>query len=109
MSTTDLTVAAAPLERPAPLRFPAPSRDVVDVYLAAATDSPHTRRAYARHLADAFGYLQVEAVAELTGADLAAYRAHVVGSDLAPASQAQALAALRSFFRWSGTMGAHGL
>jgi site-specific recombinase XerD len=45
-------------------------------------------------------------LAELSGADLAAYRAAVVASPVAPASQAQALSALRSFLRWSRTMGA---
>ena len=49
------------------------------------------------------------AVADLNGAQLAAYRAHLTNNSLAPASQAQALAALRAFLHWSGTMGAHRL
>jgi len=49
-------------------------------------------------------------VAELTGADLGRYRAAVRASAAhAPGSQALALAALRSFLRWAGTMGAHSL
>jgi integrase/recombinase XerD len=86
-----------------------PWRVVVDAYLAAAVDSENTRRPYRRHLVDALTTLGVRAVDELRGADLARYRAAVTSSPLAPASQAQALAALRSFLSWSGTMGAHGL
>jgi site-specific recombinase XerD len=82
---------------------------VVEAYLDAALDSPHTRRAYARHLRHAFAVLGVATVSELTGADLARYRADVISSDLAPGSQAQALAALRSFLSWSRTLGAHRL
>jgi len=48
-------------------------------------------------------------VADLTGAQLAAYRAQLTNNSLAPASQSQALAALRAFLHWSGTMGAHRL
>jgi site-specific recombinase XerD len=95
--------------RSAPLALTTPWRVVVDAYLNATTDSPHTRRAYQRHLHAAFIWLGVATVAELHGAQLAAYRAHVVGGRLSPASQSQALAALRAFLHWSGTMGAHGL
>jgi len=41
-------------------------------------------------------YLDIATVADLTGAQLAAYHAHFTGSGLAPASQAQALAELRT-------------
>ncbi|GEM_PF-3145760 len=44
----------------------------------------------------AFTFLDIATVADLTGAQLAAYRAYFTGSGLAPASQAQALAALRA-------------
>jgi hypothetical protein len=53
--------------------------------------------------------LGLATLAELSGADLAGYRAAVVSADLAPGSQAQALAALRSFLAWSRTLGAHRL
>src|SRR5262249_47034320 len=82
---------------------------VVEAYLDAGIDSSHTRRAYARHLHNAFAVLGIWTVGELTGADLARYRANVISSDLAPGSQAQALAALRSFLSWSRTLGAHRL
>jgi site-specific recombinase XerD len=82
---------------------------VVKSYLSAGVDSPNTRRAYARHLTDAFGALGVIYVDELTGPLLAEYRAAVLATDLAPGSQALALAALRSFLSWSRAMGVHGL
>ncbi len=82
---------------------------VLDAYLATAVDSDHTRRAYRRHVTAALEWCGVPTLAELTGGALAAYRAHVTSLSVAPASQAQALAALRSFLTWSRTMGAHGL
>jgi site-specific recombinase XerD len=91
------------------LAFTTDWRIVVAAYLNATTDSPHTRRAYQRHLQAAFTWLDVPAVADLTGAQLAAYRAQLTNNSLAPASQSQALAALRAFLHWSGTMGAHRL
>jgi integrase/recombinase XerC len=86
-----------------------PWEPIVEAYLDAAIDSPHTRRAYSRHLHKAFAVLGIWTVGELAGADLARYRASVISSDLAPGSQAQALAALRSFLSWSRTLGAHRL
>ena len=81
----------------------------VETFLAAAVDSPHTRRAYGRHLADALGWLNVETVAEITGAGLAAWRVELIGRPLAPSSQAQALAALRRFLAWARPFGIHHL
>jgi site-specific recombinase XerD len=86
-----------------------PWQAVAEAYLDAAIDSAHTRRAYARHLHNACAVLGIWTVGELTGADLARYRASVISSDLAPGSQAQALAALRSFLSWTRTLGAHRL
>jgi len=82
---------------------------VVEAYLAAAVDSPNTRRAYGRHLRDAFALIGRASLADLTGADLAAYRAQATTDGLSPSSQAQALAAVRSFLTWAGSMGAHRL
>jgi hypothetical protein len=81
---------------------------VLDVYLD-TLDSPHTRRSYERHIAAALETLQVATLAELTGELLAAWRAHVAGAELALGSQAQALAALRSFLKWARLFGAHTL
>jgi integrase/recombinase XerD len=87
-----------------------PWRSVVEAFLNAAVDSPHTRAAYALQLRRAFAALGVRSVAELTGAKLAAYRARVCAMDeYAPATKAQMLHALRSFLRWSGALGAHPL
>jgi site-specific recombinase XerD len=84
---------------------------VVDAYLSADVDSDATRRAYRRHLQHCLGgLLGVDGlVSDLTGEQLAGYRGAVSSGRLAPASQAQRLAAIRSFLRWSGTMGAHQL
>ncbi len=97
---------------PAPARAVAiaaglPWRAVLDAYLDAALDSAHTRRNYGRHIATALGIIGVPTLDALTGADLAAYRARVVASALAPGSQGQALAAVRAFLAWAGSMGAH--
>jgi hypothetical protein len=74
---------------PAPvLTTTTPWKAVVEAYLDAAIDSPHTRRAYARHLHNALAILGIWTLGELTGADLARYRASVISSDLAPGSQA---------------------
>jgi integrase/recombinase XerC len=52
----------------------------------------------------------IRSLAEVNGAMLAAYRAEVAANPaLGPASQAQALYSLRSFFKWAGILGAHGL
>lgn len=86
-----------------------PWETVVEAYLAGAVDSDNTRRAYRRHIYGCFTFLGVQAVAELNGAQLAGYRAAVTTAPLAPNTQAQILAAIRSFLKWSRTMGAHGL
>ncbi len=75
-----------------------PSRESILEAFLARLDSPHTRRAYHRHILAALDFLAVE-IGLVTGALLARYRAHVVeGSSAATASQA--LAALRTFFLW---------
>jgi site-specific recombinase XerD len=86
-----------------------PWRIVIDAYLAAGVDSDHTRRAYRRHIEQACTAMGVDSLADMNGAMLATYRTQVTGSNLAPATQAQALAALRSCLRWARTMGAHQL
>ena len=72
-------------------------------------DSEGTRRAYGRHLRNAGLIFEVEHVGELNGELLSEYRASVVSSGVSPASQAQALSALRSFLGWCGSMGGHRL
>lgn len=91
------------------LAYTTPWQTVAEAFLAGAVDSDHTRRAYRRHLYGCFAFLGIQAVAEVNGAQLAGYRAAVTTSPLAPNTQAQILAAVRSFLKWSRTMGAHGL
>jgi site-specific recombinase XerD len=83
--------------------------EAVAVFLASGVDSAGTRRAYGRHLRNAGQLFGDVPVAELSGGDLAAYRAYVLGSGLAPSTQAQALSALRSFLGWAGSLGGHHL
>lgn len=72
-------------------------------------DSELTRKAYRRHIGAAFRAIDRDALADVTGADLAAYRKGIVSSGLSPAWQSQALAAVRSFLRWARLRGAHSL
>src|SRR5450759_3401221 len=82
---------------------------VLDAFLAANVDSNNTRQAYRRHLRAAFGSFRVRAVAEVTGAMLAGYRARLMNDGRGDACHAQAVSAVRSFLRWSRALGAHGL
>jgi site-specific recombinase XerD len=83
-----------------------PWEKVLQVYLDAAIDSAGTRRAYRRHIVDAMTALGVASLLDISGADLAAYKAAVLASDRSPSTQAQALAALRGFLNWARSMGA---
>ena len=86
-----------------------PWSEAVAVFLASGVDSAGTRRAYGRHLRQAGHLFGDISVADVTGSDLAAYRAHVLSSGLAPSTQSQALSALRSFLGWAGSLGGHHL
>ena len=74
-----------------------PSKVIVEGFLA-RLDSPNTRRAYRRHIEAALAFFAVEPW-NVTGADLARYRAHLIATTTASAAK-QAIAALRSFFGW---------
>lgn len=92
-----------------PTQPPALSSDwraVAGAYIDAAIDSPHTARAYARAISEAMLSMGVERLDELTGAHLAAWRACLVAKDVAPATVAQRLAAVRSFLSWARGIGA---
>jgi len=75
---------------------------VIASFLSGGIDSTDTRRAYRRHLHDAFALLEVEDVRELTGERLAGYRAQLLADGRGAATHAQALAAVRAFLRWVG-------
>ncbi len=81
----------------------------LEVFLDARTDSTHTRRAYRRQITEAMRDLQVATLDELTGEALADWRARLVAGGLAPGSQSQALAALRSFLRFTRGFSLHRL
>ena len=64
-------------------------------------ESEHTRRAYTRHLRDAFEYLPLASVHQLDSTSLAGYRAHLVRDGRGAQSHTQALSALRKFLSWA--------
>jgi integrase/recombinase XerD len=109
MTSASAAVVLSTSAARAPLTLSTDWCTVASAYLDTATDSPESRRAYRRALQRAFTHCRVQTVAQLTGAMLAAYRANITSSKLSPASQSQALAALRSFLAWAGAMGAHRL
>ena len=77
-----------------------------DRFLASAVDSDNTRRAYRRWLGHAGTVIGSPPLALLDSAGLADYRRVVMSDDegLGPASQSQAVAALRSFIRWTRSL-----
>jgi len=79
--------------------------EVVAGYLDAAIDSPNTRRAYGRHLRRAGEALGVGSLHDITGAELASYRAAVTSRGWRHRPNAGALACAVS--RWSGAGRAH--
>ena len=83
--------------------------EAVDAYLLTAIDSENTRRAYLRHLCNAGAALAWSAPADISGEELAHFRAALLAAPLAHASKAQALSAVRAFFTWGRMMGIHTL
>jgi site-specific recombinase XerD len=82
-------------------------REVLETYSdVKLTASPNTRRAYRRAIVACFEALGVDTLAELSGRELAAYRARLVSDGRAPGSQAVDLAAVRSFLKWARRFGA---
>ncbi len=75
---------------------------VIAAFLRGGIDSTDTRRAYRRHLYDAFALLDVDDVRDLTGERLVGYRAQLLADGRGAATHAQALAAVRAFLRWVG-------
>lgn len=81
--------------------------EVVDVFLAAGCDSAATRRAYAWALRRAFAIMGCASIDEITPHSLALYREVIMDWQVAPATRKQAIAALRSFLRWTRGYGLH--
>ncbi len=96
ISTTTPTAGAQII----PEAIPVPR--VIASFLSGGIDSTDTRRAYRRHLHDAFALLDVDDVRDLTGERLAGYRAQLLADGRGAATHAQALAAVRAFLRWVG-------
>ncbi len=85
-----------------------PAPDVAAAYLGTLVTAT-TRRAYTRHIDTALAVLDCSTLSAITPAALATYREQVRASGLAPATQRQALAAVRSFLAWAKAEGAHAL
>ena len=69
-------------------------------FLQSKVDSDNTRRAYARHLKEAFKLMGLPSLTDLGAAHLVRYREILMGDGRGEASHAQALYAVRSFFDW---------
>ena len=77
-----------------------PTVALILAFLQSKVDSDNTRRAYARHLKDAFRSMGLATLAELGTAHLVRYREILMSDGRGEASHAQALYAVRSFFEW---------
>lgn len=74
-------------------------------FLATAVDSIHTRRAYQRHVREAFRMMGCARVADLSPNGLVMYRAVLLEDGRGQATHAQALSAVRSFLNWCDALG----
>jgi integrase/recombinase XerC len=77
----------------------------LEAFLSSAVDSEHTRRAYRRHIRDAFRVMGHSNPVDVGPADLAAFREALLADGRGAATHAQALSALRSFLNWCADMG----
>jgi site-specific recombinase XerD len=86
-----------------PEKSPRPEGEVeglIEAFLLAEVESANTRRAYAQHLRTAFTTMNVHRMSGITLARLVAFRANTINRGQSSSTQAQALSALRAFFRW---------
>lgn len=74
-------------------------------FLASAVDSAHTRRAYQRHVREAFRIMRCSRVGDLTPNLLVLYRAVLLEDGRGQATHAQALSGVRSFLNWCDVLG----
>lgn len=77
----------------------------LEAFLVNALDSPHSRRAYRRHVLDAFRIMETNQVAAVTPDGLVRYREILLTDGRGDATHAQAVSALRSFLNWCADMG----
>lgn len=96
MTGGQLVHAQAALPVSAEVRFEGP----LEAFLMNELDSLHSRRAYRRHVREAFRTLGLKSVADLEAAHLVAYRELLLGDGRGVATHAQALSAVRSFLGW---------
>lgn len=68
-------------------------------------DSLHTRRAYQRHIREAFRALGIASISELEHPRLTAWRELLMMDGRGTATHAQALSAMRSFLNWYADLG----
>jgi len=89
-----------------PLTPLVPWSEVLEAFSNAELDSPQTRRAYRRAIVACFTALGHKTLSEVSGAELAAYRAALVSDGRGAAAHSVALAAIRSFLKWAQRFGA---
>lgn len=77
----------------------------LEAFLMNALDSPHSRRAYRRHVREAFALMELDSVAAVTPDSLVRYREVLLQDGRGDATHAQALSGLRSFLNWCSDMG----
>lgn len=80
-------------------------RRPLEAFLSTAVDSEHTRRAYRRHITDAFDFMEIRSLTEVSADTLIRYRELLMADGRGPATHAQALSGFRSFLGWCSDMG----
>lgn len=77
----------------------------LEALLMNSLDSPHSRRAYRRHVVEAFRILETNQVDTETPDGLVRYREILLTAVRGDAAHAQAVSVLRSFLNWCADMG----
>lgn len=72
----------------------------MEAFLMNQLHSEHSRRAYRRHIVDAFRTLGLTSVAQLTAAHLTAWKELLICDGRGVTTHAQAISAVRSFLNW---------
>jgi len=75
------------------------------LYLDSGIDSPHTRRAYKRHIKEAMQWLGCPCFAAISPKRLAEWRTALMGDGRGVATHKQALAGVRAFLSWAAAFG----